>query len=267
VEVVLSSTFTAGPVAEPVNYWLEQLSLPVTVEFAPYNQVFQQLLQPSSEMARNQDGVNFALLRMADWGSAAGTVAAELAQALAAFQTGRETPFVVVLCPSDGDAEWRELVSALVSDISQVVCLDMTDMIELYGIAEYHDPVSQEAGNIPYTPEFFAVLGTCVARQLASLVSQYPQVVVLDQPSDLVRSALTTRGLDVLVLGGPPLSELDDDCLFLSSSEEVCSAVRTSHPDVLVQVIPAAETEFLEHTWLLDPPGAPIPGVRWWEDR
>jgi natural product biosynthesis luciferase-like monooxygenase protein len=267
VGMVLSSTFTAGPVAEPVNYWLDQLALPVTIEFAPYNQVFQQLLQPSSEMARNEDGVNFALLRMADWGSSAGTVAAEFAQALAAFQTGRETPFVVVLCPAEGDAEWRELVSELVSDISQVVCLDMTDMAELYDIAEYHDPVSAEAGNIPYTPEFFAVLGTCVARQLASLVTEYPQVVVLDRPSDLVRSALRARGLDVLVWAGSSLSELDENCLFLSSSEEVCSVVRTNRPDVLVQVIPAAETEFLEHTWLLDPPGAPIPGVRWWEGR
>ena len=46
---------------------MARLNLPVSVEFTPYNQVFQQLLDPDSPLSRNQDGINVVLVRLADW--------------------------------------------------------------------------------------------------------------------------------------------------------------------------------------------------------
>ncbi|WP_371502635.1 LLM class flavin-dependent oxidoreductase [Kitasatospora sp. NBC_00374] len=188
IPLVVSATFTANPVRESLTYWAEQLDLPLSVEFAPYNQVFQQLLDPAGAMAANREGVNAALLRVEDWTGPGGEeleVADEFLQALAAFQQGRPTPFVVVLCPAaapwaEVEASWRSRLTAGLAGIEGVVCLDLEPMLELYGVEEYSDPISEQAGRIPYTAEFFAVLGTCLARQLSALLGGYPGVVVVD---------------------------------------------------------------------------------------
>ena len=44
--VAVAATFTAEPVQEALDFWMGELGLPASVEFAPYNQVFQQLLDP-----------------------------------------------------------------------------------------------------------------------------------------------------------------------------------------------------------------------------
>jgi FkbH-like protein/FkbM family methyltransferase len=66
-QIVVASTFTAEPVRDPLEFWGDYFGLPVQASFAPYNQVFQELLDPSSQMRRNKDGVNAVLLNLGDW--------------------------------------------------------------------------------------------------------------------------------------------------------------------------------------------------------
>ena len=65
--LAIAATFTSEPLAQPLAFWTTELNLPISVEFAPYNQVFQQLLDPGSQFSRNQDGVNVVLVRLEDW--------------------------------------------------------------------------------------------------------------------------------------------------------------------------------------------------------
>jgi len=46
---------------------MREIEIPATIEFAPYNQVFQQLLDPLSLLSQNQNGINIVLLRFEDW--------------------------------------------------------------------------------------------------------------------------------------------------------------------------------------------------------
>ena len=62
--VVVAATFTAEPLQESMDFWMRELELPATVEFAPYDQVFQQLLDPGSLLAQNRNGVNVVLLAL-----------------------------------------------------------------------------------------------------------------------------------------------------------------------------------------------------------
>jgi hypothetical protein len=302
----------------------------VSVRFAPFNQVFQELLAPRSAMASHRDGVNVALLRLADWAGADGSgddgdvgdgddVGDEFVRVLTAFQRGRETPFIVVFCPDPawaadpaaGAAGRRARITAGLAGVPGVVCLDMAAMLERYGVVEYRDDVSDEAGRVPYTPEFFAALGTCLARQVSALVTAYPSVVLVngdhlqvgvDEPTRRLMSGalagLAAQGRPVylrepegpavapdslagsgitLVGGRSAVAALDEaaraagvtpgDCLFLSADGAACAAMRTARPDVLVLQRPsdgAGLSEFLEHTWLLDPGGAATPPPAWW---
>jgi hypothetical protein len=65
--IVVAATFTAEPVQDILEFWMGELNLPAAVEFAPYDQVLQQLLDPLSLLARNRHGVNVALVRLEDW--------------------------------------------------------------------------------------------------------------------------------------------------------------------------------------------------------
>src|SRR6185436_9582515 len=65
--LVVAATFTAEPIADVFRFWSDTLALPTRLSFAPYDQVFQQLLAPDSEFRRNRDGCNVILLNLADW--------------------------------------------------------------------------------------------------------------------------------------------------------------------------------------------------------
>ena len=65
--VVVAANFTAEPVEDALRYWSDQFGFRLDVEFAPYDQVFQQLLDSTSAVRRNQDGVNILLLALEKW--------------------------------------------------------------------------------------------------------------------------------------------------------------------------------------------------------
>src|SRR5262245_39108129 len=65
--LALAATFTAEPVQDALDFWMGELGLPMVVEFAPYGQVFQQLLDPTGLLSRNRRGVNMVLVRPEDW--------------------------------------------------------------------------------------------------------------------------------------------------------------------------------------------------------
>ena len=64
--IALSATFTADSLKDPLQYWLRELGFPGEVELAPYNQVFQSLLDSAGLLARNRGGINIVLVRFED---------------------------------------------------------------------------------------------------------------------------------------------------------------------------------------------------------
>ena len=66
-EIVVSSNFTAEPVEDSLLFWADHFNIPVKIKFSPYNQVFQELLNPSSLLQGNKTGINVILLNLGDW--------------------------------------------------------------------------------------------------------------------------------------------------------------------------------------------------------
>ncbi|MCU1262924.1 MAG: subfamily HAD-superfamily phosphatase [Bryobacterales bacterium] len=62
--IAVTATFTAEPLGTPLQFWMNKLKIAGKVGFAPFNQVFQQLLDPSSLQSRNDGGVNVILARL-----------------------------------------------------------------------------------------------------------------------------------------------------------------------------------------------------------
>jgi amino acid adenylation domain-containing protein/FkbH-like protein/non-ribosomal peptide synthase protein (TIGR01720 family) len=66
-KIAITATFTSEPVEDSLSYWLKAMGFSDSIEFAQYNQVFQELLNPSSLLATNHNGVNVILVRFEDW--------------------------------------------------------------------------------------------------------------------------------------------------------------------------------------------------------
>jgi FkbH-like protein/FkbM family methyltransferase len=68
--LVVASNFTAEPVEDSLQFWAAHFNLQNEVEFAPYDQIFQQLLQADSAFLSNSAGVNTILLQLERWAAA-----------------------------------------------------------------------------------------------------------------------------------------------------------------------------------------------------
>ena len=197
--IAISATFTPEALEPTLAFWLRKLKLDLPVRFASYNQVFQQLLDPSGLFARNRNGLNVVLVRFEDWARFRGHVSineleenvAHFASALRSAASALPSPILVCICPASPEflsdasrarfaAQSEESLQNGLRDLGSVHVVNTATLQRLYPVAEYYDPHADELGHVPYTPEFFTVLGTVIARKLhAARASQY-KVIALD---------------------------------------------------------------------------------------
>jgi FkbH-like protein/FkbM family methyltransferase len=67
LNLCIASTFTAEPLETTLRFWGDCFGITTRLQFAPYNQIFQQLLDTGSIFHKNSDGVNVILLNLEDW--------------------------------------------------------------------------------------------------------------------------------------------------------------------------------------------------------
>ena len=67
---VVASNFTADLLEDSLKFWAAHFNLQTSIEFAPYDQIFQQLLRADSAFRRNSAGVNIILLQLEKWAAA-----------------------------------------------------------------------------------------------------------------------------------------------------------------------------------------------------
>jgi len=201
--IVIAATFTAEPVEATLAFWMKELGIPAKIRFAPYNQVFQQLLDPASMLARNSEETNIVLLRLSDWRGSDENQTASAAQgkieasvhgfvgALQGFAQKAHSPFLVGVCPSERklaiDSNWTEFLQrmeqVLISELGGLTgfqIIPSTQAFECYAVEDYEDEYADKLGHIPYTPAFYTALGSTLARQMFSSHSNPKQVLVFD---------------------------------------------------------------------------------------
>ena len=202
--IAITSTFTAEPLDRPLTFWLEELQIPARITFAPYNQVFQQLVDPYSLLGTNHTGVNITLVCFEDWQRNATDRqgadvlfpvlerdARDFARAVTTAAERTATPQLVCLCPAspavvtDPDRkrffeDIAALLQAELQEIPGVHVISTAELFAYYPVAEYYDTHSDKLAHIPFTPLFFSALATVLARKIYSLTSTPYKVIVLD---------------------------------------------------------------------------------------
>lgn len=249
-KIAIAANFTAEPLAESLAFWLEQLNISEKIEFAPYNQVFQQLLAPNSLFSTNSHGINIILLRLEDWqNSPKGERAAieqtvkEFLLALTAAASQNKNFYLVCLCPNSPKSnelgtkevysQIEDLINSELANINNICLISSLEIIANYPVEHYYDPESDRLGHIPFTPQFFAGLSTAIARKIYAIKNPPYKVIVLDCDNTLWKGVCGEDGAMGIEID-PPRQALQE---FMVAQYEagmlICLCSKNSEADVI----------------------------------
>jgi len=187
LSVALAATFTVEPVLPYLRWWFQAFGLAIEPHTAPYNQIFQQLLDERSLIATNP-GPCLLLMRLEDWLRERRTEDTEAAKAhlsrsstellqlltqappsqpcwIGILPVARPQPHLPPAIVRHIETLQRHLRERL-SDQPNIHLLELERLEQRYAIHERHDTHQDYIGHIPFTEPYLAALGTHLARQL-----------------------------------------------------------------------------------------------------
>jgi FkbH-like protein len=221
IPVAVAATFTSEPIADYITWWGKRFGENFQVKFAPYHQVFQELLEPASLLAGNT-GVNLLLVRFEDWlrndQSADHLKLEKLERNLDELGTAlrnapKKIPYFVGIFPvsthlnlsniirkrlAEMNIHWKQMLAGF----ENIYPIDFRGLDRLYDIPEAFDPAKDQEGHLPFRDEYYAAMGTFIARKIYSWKKQWFKVLVLDADNTLWRGICGEDGpLGVSVTG------------------------------------------------------------------
>ena len=197
LHIAVSATFTAEPIEIALEFWLNKLGLPYSISFAPYNQVFQQLVDPGSVFSLNQDSdqqhaLNVLLLRLEDWPSdELEKNTDEFISAAQNFVAQEKSTLILCFCHSSPAVYINPQMDSLIDQAEQrireslarlhnVTIITRQEINSSYPVTQYHDPITEKTGHIPYTSAYFTSVGSMIMRKYSAIQRPPLKVIVLD---------------------------------------------------------------------------------------
>ena len=95
------------------------------------------------------------------------------------------------------------LVAAGLDGLSTVHLVRPREIDSLYPVAQRHDPLGDKLGHVPYTPAYFAALGTMLARKIHALRTPPFKAIALDCDDTLWRGICGEDGPQGVVVDAP----------------------------------------------------------------
>lgn len=219
--IAIAATFTAEPLLPALRVILREAGVELNVSFSPYNQVFQELLTPTSLLATNTgEGIDVVLLRVEDFirditnpenaRTLIERTIEQLSEALSQHVRRTKVPTVLAVLPPSPSA-----MNALVPEINRAnadlmaharslpgVALISEEEIELVSADMHYDSLSDELAHIPYTEEHYASLALAIARKVHAMRVPTRKVLLLDCDNTLWRGVVGEDGVDGITI--PP---------------------------------------------------------------
>lgn len=246
--ISIAATFTAEPLSSGLTFLLKHLGLDAVVRFAPYGQLFQQLLSGGELLSKNSKGVNVILIRIEDFvrdvtdrsavPDVIGQTTRELKTALASYASRAKVPTIISVLSSGDEAFQMEIRSANADLVSCVCALPgmivlSSEEIDKVTSGPRYDTASNDLAHIPFTMEHYSSLALAIARKVhASLVPAH-KVLVLDCDNTIWRGVVGEDGLGGITIS-PAFAELQRFALNVHQQGVlICLVSKNAERDVL----------------------------------
>jgi FkbH-like protein len=244
--LAIAASFTAEPLQQALRFLLDEAGLDLEVQFAPYNQVFQELLSRTSLLASNGQGANVVLVRFEDFirdvpdpntaEILLERTTLEFLDALTRFGVQAKSPTVVVVFGPSTRAPVE-----LLPQLERAASLLNERAQELHGIhlltadetEGRYDSVRDELAHIPFTEEYFASLALAITRRVHALRKPAHKVLVLDCDNTLWSGVVGEDGVEGISF---PRAMLDLQRFAVDAQANgtlVCLASKNTEQDVL----------------------------------
>jgi FkbH-like protein len=249
--IAIAATFTAEPLLQGLRFALQEVGLNLDVSFSPYNQVFQELLSPTSVLATNAGGLNVVLIRVEDFVrevdnklEAIATIrrtVTEFSEILRHHVQRVEVPTVcAILAPSSQAAKeltpcLDEATAALISDARSLPGLTLIapEDVDLVSTEDRFDEAGDELAHMPFTEEHYASIALAIARKAHALRVPAHKVLVLDCDETLWRGIVGEDGVDGISIP-PSLAHLQQFAVNIQAQGAlVCLVSKNNERDVL----------------------------------
>jgi len=198
--VKIAATFTAEPIGDYIKWWGNKFGHNLKIEFAGYNQVFQELLDEESSLSKNKNGINILLVRFEDFIRNENEIEEKILLTLEqVFEESKQAiidfrntlPLIIPIFPVASHLELsyaiqnkiEELnikIKEIFSNYNNIYILDLKEIQQLYGIRDVFDIVKDKEAHMPFTEVYYAAIGTQVARKICAIKKQHFKVIVLD---------------------------------------------------------------------------------------
>ena len=203
--IVVASTFTTDLLSPGLDFWKRELRLRLDVEYSPYNQVFQELLNPGGSLLSNAGGMNVILLKWDDWlrfrsdtfsfakkdKKYLESTFKEFCDALKSYSELSSCYTTIILCPpaeeSGKDGSFKSVTKKLERSLQDLVArLNGVELLmaegfhPIYRVDNIFDSFTDELGHIPYTKDYYHFLATLVMRRYHALKSKPYKALVMD---------------------------------------------------------------------------------------
>jgi FkbH-like protein len=205
-QVAVAATFVAQPLAPSLTSWCAAFGIRAGVEFAPFNQVVQSLLDPEGPFHRHRAVLPVILARPEDFpgGWESMQLLLEAIRKAAPAFTG--TLLVADLPPAlfPGRPDMDELRSKwqqALSEIPSIQILEFSRIVREIGETASRDPALAEAASAPFSPEVYHHLGINIARKVRAMHVAPKKVIALDGDGTLWDGVLGEDGPDGIRVG------------------------------------------------------------------
>lgn len=222
IPIVIASTFTAEPLESTLQFWINKLKMPFSIQFAPYNQIIQELLNYKSSLRTNRSGTNVILFRVEDlpvqlfsYNEIVKSLDG-LIKSIREYVADRHAPLFICICPPSPlylekfmeDKQYERIYQHIEMNLKNIPEIHLINQSNLmsYFIRDYYDPITDASGHIPYTPFYFSALGTSICRSIYSLYSQPHKVIVFDADNTLWQGIIGEDGVDGIKITAPFLA-------------------------------------------------------------
>ncbi|MBF0214940.1 MAG: HAD-IIIC family phosphatase, partial [Magnetococcales bacterium] len=221
LSLLIAATFTADPIAPHLRWWGHAFGIPIETRFAPYNQIFQELLNPASQLATHA-GPALLLIRFEDWirhlpsgdiESGRAHLENSFTQLLQALDRHESTaPRLIGLLPLARQLPEMPDAVPVIAALDQRLRthlntpespwqpLDLAEIPPLFGIDTLFDAQQDQVGHIPFSDPFHAAMGLWIARRLVALRTPPFKVIVLDCDNTLWQGVCGEGGSAAVVV-------------------------------------------------------------------
>ncbi len=222
LQITICSSFVVKQLKDYIIYWSNELELNIEVTIAPYNQVFQQLLNPDSLINQNK-GISVLFIRVEDWlrdqkGKSVSEQTYFLNETylefIEAIQTARRftnKSFLIAIVPlSSSNIFSQEILDLIINlnlklksdleDLSWHYLIDLSKISRLYDIEEMFDSKSDEIAHIPFTNEFYAAIGTFITRKVRAYKIPSYKVIAIGCDNILWKGLCRDDGFSKIII-------------------------------------------------------------------